>query len=69
MQIRILRLGHSAQQVEAPAGATLGEALSQAEVPTQGYTLAVNGLGVSDTATLQEGDVVTLVPKVEGGAR
>lgn len=68
MQIRILRLGHSARHVDAAAGTTIGELLQQEDLPTAGYAIAVNGLGASTTTALAEGDVVTLVPKVEGGA-
>ena len=68
MQIKVLRLGHSARQAEAAAGATVGEVLEQQDLPTQGHAISVNGLGASTTTGLAEGDVITLVPKVEGGA-
>ncbi len=67
MQIRVLRLGHSARHVEVAAGTTIGEVLNQESLPTEGYAISVNGLGASQTTALAEGDVVTLVPKVEGG--
>ncbi len=69
MQIKVLRLGHSARQAEAAAGATVGEILDQEGLPTQGHAISVNGLGASTTTGLADGDVITLVPKVEGGAR
>lgn len=67
MNIKILRLGHSARHVEVAAGTTIAEALAQEDLPTQGYAISVNGLGASTTTALSDGDVVTLVPKVEGG--
>jgi sulfur carrier protein ThiS len=67
MNIRILRLGHSARHVEAAAGTTVGEILEQQDLPTSGYALSVNGLGASNSAALCEGDVICLIPKVEGG--
>jgi len=67
MKTKVLRLGHSATVVEVPEGATIEEALQQNETPSQGYSISVNGLGASLSAGLADGDVVTLVPKVEGG--
>ena len=68
MQIKVLRLGHSARHVDIAAGTTIGEVLSQESLPAEGHAISVNGLGASQTTALAEGDVVTLVPKVEGGA-
>jgi sulfur carrier protein ThiS len=69
MQIKVLRLGHSARHVDIAAGTTIDEVLSQEALPTAGYAISVNGLGASHTTALAEGDVVTLVPKVEGGGQ
>jgi sulfur carrier protein ThiS len=68
MQIKVLRLGHSARHVEAAAGSTIAEVLDAQQLNSQGHAISVNGLGASTSTALQEGDVVTLVPKVEGGA-
>ena len=67
MNIKILRLGHSATVVEIPAGTPLEEALDSNDIPRQGYSVSVNGLGAGPATALGDGDVVTLVPKVEGG--
>ena len=69
MKVKVLRLGHSATVIEVPAGSSIEEALEANEVPRQGYSLSVNGLGAGPHTSLGEGDVVTLVPKVEGGQR
>jgi sulfur carrier protein ThiS len=69
MNIKVLRLGHSARHVEIAAGTTIAEVLVQQDIPSQGHAISVNGLGASTTTALCEGDVVTLVPKVEGGSR
>ena len=42
--------------------------LETAHLPTEGYSISLNGLGASREAVLGEGDVVTLIPKVVGGA-
>ena len=67
VKIKILRLGHSATVLDVPAGSSIEEALESNEIPRHGYSISVNGLGASPHTSLGEGDVVTLVPKVEGG--
>ena len=67
MKVKVLRLGHSATVIDVPAGSSIEEALEANEVPRHGYSISVNGLGASPHTSLGEGDVVTLVPKVEGG--
>ena len=69
MKVKILRLGHSAHHTEAPEGSTVGDALELAGIPSEGYSLTVNGLGAGPGAGLVDGDVITLVPKVEGGCQ
>ncbi len=67
MKIKLLKLGHSAQQVELPAGSTIQEALDKADMETDGYSLSINGLGASAGAVVTDGDIITMVPKIEGG--
>ena len=67
MKVKVLRLGHSATIVDVPAGSTVQETLESNQIPRDGYSISINGLGASPQAALGEGDVVTLVPKVEGG--
>jgi sulfur carrier protein ThiS len=67
MKIKILRLGHSARTADAAAGTTIAELLDREDVPSAGHAISVNGLGASGSTGLSDGDVVTLVPKVEGG--
>jgi len=67
MKVKILRLGHSATHSDAPEGSTVQDVLSQTGMPSEGYSISINGLGASLQAQLADGDVVTLVPKVEGG--
>lgn len=69
MKVKILRLGHSAQETEAAAGSNVEDILKHADVPHAGYSISVNGLGASPSASVADGDVITLVPKVEGGCR
>lgn len=67
MQIKLLKLGHSTRHINMHAGATIEDVLSEAAMGAQGYSLTLNGLGVGQEAQVSEGDIVTLVPKVEGG--
>ena len=53
--------------VDVNPGSTVQEALDKGGLPTQGYAVSVNGLGAGLSTGLGEGDIVTLVPKVEGG--
>jgi sulfur carrier protein ThiS len=67
MKVKVLKLGHSAQQVELPAGSTVQDALDKADIDADGYSLSVNGLGVSAGAAVTDADVICLIPKIEGG--
>ena len=67
MKVKVLKLGSCAREVDAEANATVQEALERAELPSQGYSVSINGMGAGLSTALGEGDIVTLVPKVEGG--
>ena len=67
MKVKVLRLGHSAHELESASGSTVEEVLDKADVPSDGYSISINGLGAGLSAAVADGDVVTLVPKVEGG--
>ena len=69
MQIKILKLGHAAKEFHnIEPGSTIGTLLGEADFGTAGYSLSLNGLGASVDAEVSDGDIITLVPKVEGGA-
>ena len=68
MRIKVLKLGHATKEFHnINPGAQIGHLLEQASFTTGGYTVSLNGLGASLDAEVSDGDVVTLVPKVEGG--
>ena len=69
MKVKVLRLGHSASVIDVPAGSSIEEALEANQIPRHGYSISVNGLGAGSHTTLGEEDVVTLVPKIEGGKK
>ena len=67
MRVKVLKLGSSAHEVEATPGSTVQEVTDKAGIAIGGHSISVNGLGAGPSTALGEGDVVTLVPKVEGG--
>lgn len=68
MQIKLLKLGHAAQEFHnISPGSTVNSILDEAACTTAGYQLSLNGLGCALDAQVNDGDVVTMVPKVEGG--
>jgi len=69
MKIRILRLGEAATEISMAEGATVQEAMDALDWKWNGYTVMVNGMTAVGWTPLKDGDVVTMSPKVEGGAR
>ena len=67
MKVRVMKLGHSAKEVEVGAGSTVEEGLTASGMEQEGYSVTVNGVGANLSAQMREGDVIALVPKVEGG--
>lgn len=70
MKIRILKLGHAATPIETDEETlNVEQAITQAGFDLQGFSLSLNGLGCGPEAAVGDGDVVTMSPKVQGGAR
>ena len=67
MKIRILKLGSAAHEANVQDGATIGETIEAAGISPAGYSLTLNGMGTGPDTVVSDGDVVTMVPKVEGG--
>lgn len=68
VQTKILKLGSAAFVVDVAPGSTIQNALDSANLSTQGMSVSLNGLGASTETSISEGDVITLIPKVVGGA-
>ena len=68
MKVKILRLGDAATEVDVPRGSSVAAVIKKAGYEDQGYTRTLNGQVVFDSTPVKDGDVVTLAPKVEGGA-
>ena len=69
MKVRILQLGRKVVDYEAEAGAALEAALAAVGVTVgQGMDVRVNSQPATLATTLHEGDVVTVIPRIKGGA-
>lgn len=69
MKIKVLRLGESASEISVVEGATVQDALDALQWPWNGFSVMVNGMAAVGWTQLKDGDVVTMNPKVSGGAK
>ncbi len=68
MKVKVLCLGRAAKEVTLDDGSTVEDAIVESGFPKDsGYSRHVNGNHAMDSDTVQDGDVVTLVPQVKGG--
>jgi sulfur carrier protein ThiS len=67
MKIKVLKLGQAAKELDVPAGTTVEEAINMSGFSIDGYSVALNGTGANLSAHLQEDNIISLVPKIEGG--
>ena len=66
--VRLVQLGKQIQSFRVPEGGTLEQALSMGDIATKdGMDIRVNGKKVALNHTLQEGDLITIVPFIRGG--
>ena len=68
MKVKVLCLGRSAKEVQLADNATVEQAITESGFPKESsYSRHVNGSHCMDSDTLNDGDVLTLVPQVKGG--
>lgn len=68
MKVKVLCLGRSAREIELSDGSSVETAIATAGYPKESsYSRHINGHPSFDSDTLQNGDVLTLVPQVKGG--
>ena len=68
MKVKVLCLGRAAKEVTLEDGATVEGAIAESGFPKDSaYSRHVNGNHAMDSDTVQDGDVLTLVPQVKGG--
>lgn len=69
MKIRVLKLGEAATEITMAEGSTVQEAIDALGWLWNGWTVMLNGTTAVGWTQLKDGDVVTMSPRVEGGAR
>ncbi len=67
IRITVVSIGRQ-RQVTVPAGSTCADALTSAGFDAQGYALTLNGVHTQLHERPDDGDIVALTPKVDGGA-
>ena len=67
IMVRVARLGDSVREIEVAEGATLQEVLASLAIPT-GADVRLNGKSAQAHDILHMGDLITVVPRIRGGA-
>jgi len=68
MLVKVAEMGAEVREFSLGAGASVTDALEAAEIESSGRDIRVNSEAATMTTELQDGDIVTLVNKVEGGS-
>ena len=69
MRVRILQLGRQVIDYRGQPGETVAVALAAIALQVgPGTDIRVNGMAADGTTVLQDGDVVTLIPRIKGGS-
>ncbi len=66
IRITVVSIGRQ-RQVTVPAGSTCADALTSAGFDSQGYALTLNGVHTQLHERPDDGDILALTPKVDGG--
>lgn len=69
MIVKVARLGTAVQEIALEADKNVGDALAAAGLEVDNEELRINSRAASESDSLSDGDIVTLVPKVKGGQR
>lgn len=69
INVRIVQLGKGVHEHTMEPGTTVERGLVAAGVPTDRMEVRVRGRRVELTEPLQDGDLVTVIPLIRGGAR
>ena len=67
IRVTVVSIGRQ-RQVTVPAGSTCTDALTSAGFDAQGYALTLNGVHCQLHERPDDGDIIALTPKVDGGA-
>ncbi len=66
IRITVVSIGRQ-RQVTVPAGSTCADALTSAGFDSQGYSLTLNGSHCQLHERPDDGDIIALTPKIDGG--
>ena len=69
MLVKVARLGNTVSELALTDNSTVQDALDAADLAVENEDVRVNSSTSNTSATLHDGDVVTLVPKVKGGQK
>ena len=69
MLIKVARLGNAVSELALADGLKVSDALQAAGLVVENEDIRVNSNTASVTTVLNNGDIVTLVPKVKGGQK
>jgi len=69
MIVKVARLGTAVQEIALTEGATVNDALAAAGLDVENEEIRINQRNSSSSDRLNDGDIVTLVPKVKGGQK
>ena len=69
MLVKVARLGTAVQELALNAGSKVIDALNAADLAVENEDIRVNNNTSNEQTVLNDGDIVTLVPKVKGGQR
>ncbi len=65
MQIKLLKLGHSARVLDIPAGSTIGDALGESDIAHQGRACSVEVESDRDLARMMIGMMRAAMPDIQ----
>jgi len=68
IKVTVVSIGKQ-RQVSLPAGSTNADCLREAGFDSQGYALTLNGTPCQLHERPEDGDILALTPKVDGGSR
>jgi len=68
IKVTVVSIGKQ-RSVTIPAGSTNSDALTAAGFQKDGYALTLNGVATQLLERPDNGDILALTPKVDGGAR
>ena len=69
MLVKVARLGTAVQELALTPNAKVSDALAAADLSVENEDIRVNNNASDSSTVLQNGDIVTLVPKVKGGQK